>query len=104
MATVKPRINMVLDPEDYSELKALAKHEGRSLSDLARSLVMEMMEITEDRGLAALASERRKTFSAQAALTHKQVWGNKADPSLTKRGVHGLRRHVSLRRRKARPT
>lgn len=88
MSTQKPRINMVLESENYRALKTLAEREGKSLSDLARTLILEMLEILEDQELAAVASERRKSFSRNKALTHEAVWGS-----------HGLRHHVSPRRR-----
>ncbi|MBI4563510.1 MAG: hypothetical protein HY716_02295 [Planctomycetes bacterium] len=101
MPTRKPRINMVLASEDYAELRALAERAGTSLSDLTRSLVLEMLEILEDRELAAMASERRESLSGGKTLAHEAVWGSRAHRLLTRRS-HELRRHLSSRRRKAR--
>jgi hypothetical protein len=75
MASKKPRINMVLDPDDYEKLRVLAEMNDKSLSDQARSLLLEMMEIREDMALAEMAAKRRSTFSRGKALSHEQMWG-----------------------------
>jgi len=78
MATTKPRINVVLDRGPYEELEALAAERGCSLSAQVRSMVLEMLDLLEDRALASAASERRRTLRGGATLSHDQVWGRKA--------------------------
>jgi hypothetical protein len=78
MATTKPRINVALDRGPYEELEALAAERGWSLSAQVRSMVLEMLDLLEDRALASSANERRRTLRGKAALSHEQVWGRKA--------------------------
>lgn len=73
MATVKPRINVPFDPASYGEIKALAADQGCSLSEQVRSMVLEMLELIEDRALASAAGARRRTL--RKGLSHGQVWG-----------------------------
>lgn len=79
MATTKPRINVALDSASYEEIEALAKSRGCSLSEQVRSMVLDMLELLEDRGLASAASSRRRTLRARDRLSHEQVWGRKTD-------------------------
>ena len=78
MATTKPRINVALDPGPYAELEALAARRGCSLSEQVRSMVLDMLELLEDRALASAASLRRPSLRGKAGLSHEQVWGRKA--------------------------
>lgn len=77
MATTKPRINVALDSASYGEIEALAQRRGCSLSEQVRSMVLDMLELLEDRALASAASWRRRTLRGKAALSHEQVWGGK---------------------------
>lgn len=77
MATTKPRINVALDPASYEEIEALAEKRGCSLSEQVRSMVLDMLELLEDRALAAEAAARRRTLRGMAKLSHAQVWGSK---------------------------
>lgn len=77
MATTKPRVNVVLDRASYAEIEALADRHGCSLSEQVRSMVLDMLELIEDRALAAAASSRRRTLRGKVALSHAQVWGRK---------------------------
>jgi len=78
MATTKPRINVVLDTASYERIEALAETRGCSLSEQVRSMVLDMLELQEDRALAKAAASRRETLRAKGALSHAQVWGGKA--------------------------
>jgi hypothetical protein len=73
MATLKPRVNVPFDPASYAELKALAEGEGCSLSEQVRSMVLEMLELIEDRALASAAAARRPTL--RKGLSHGRIWG-----------------------------
>jgi hypothetical protein len=77
MATTKPRINVVLDPAAYREIETLAQSRGCSLSEQVRSMVLDMLDLLEDRALADAASSRRRTLRGREALSHPQVWGRK---------------------------
>jgi hypothetical protein len=78
MATTKPRINVPFAPAAYKELVSLAKERGCSLSEQVRSMVLEMLELIEDRELASAATSRRRTLRKKTALSHEEMWGRKA--------------------------
>lgn len=78
MATTKPRINVVLDRASYKELEALADRHGCSLLEQVRSMVLDMLDLLEDRTLAAAAVSRRRTLRGKAMLSHEQVWAKRA--------------------------
>jgi hypothetical protein len=69
MPTSNPRINVVLDPKVYDELKSMAEADGVSLSLKARDLLKEAMEIHEDEYWAGVAEERLRSFDRKKALT-----------------------------------
>lgn len=74
MPTKNPRLNVVLDPNLYKVLNALAQKQGISLSLLARDLLKEALELHEDVYWNKTARERDKTFSYDKALSHKDIW------------------------------
>lgn len=55
-------------------MRDLATSEGISISTLVRDLILEAIDIREDVSLAALADSRKKTFTREKALSHKDVW------------------------------
>jgi hypothetical protein len=69
MPTSNPRVNVVLDPKLYKDLKEMAEGDGISLSLKARELLMEAMELHEDECWAKAAGERLRTFDRKKALT-----------------------------------
>lgn len=75
MPSKNPRINIVCEPPLYYEISHLAKAEGTSLSSVAHDLIMEALELREDRALTALADERAASFDKDTALTFGQVFG-----------------------------
>lgn len=74
MVTKNPRLNVVLEPTLFDEVKTLAKRERVSLSLKARDLIKEAVEVHEDRYFQKMAEERDKTFSTKKALTHSKIW------------------------------
>jgi len=78
MATLKPRVNVPFDRASHAELSALAAQRGCSLSEQVRSMVLEMLDLMEDRALASAAAARRRTLRGRLALSHDQVWGRGA--------------------------
>lgn len=73
MAAKNPRINMVLEKPLYKAVRDLAKHEGVSISQKARDLVRDALELLEDIGLDAMAEERMRTFNKKTAITHAEM-------------------------------
>lgn len=74
MSTRKPRINIILEKPLYEAIKTIAKKEGISVSCKARELLLEALEIYEDRILESIASRREKTFNRRNAIYHNQIW------------------------------
>lgn len=68
-------MNVVLERQTYDALSRVADRDGTSLSSKARDLLRDALELQEDLGLAALASEREKTYRSGHALGHDAVWG-----------------------------
>jgi len=74
MATNKPRVNVVLDKNEYEILKQVSKEENSSISSFARDLIKEALELREDIALTKFAGEREKTLGKLKMLSHKEVW------------------------------
>ena len=60
MPTTLPRISTVVDRPIYEAVAMLAKKDGVSLSQKARDLLLEALELVEDAGLEAIVERRRK--------------------------------------------
>jgi len=59
MPSPNPRINSVLGPNLYADVKGLAEHEGVSMSQKVRDLVGEALETYEDAGWESLVQARQ---------------------------------------------
>jgi len=75
MPTLNPRINVVLEPSLYSQIKSIAKKEHISMSLVARDLIKEACELYEDAHFSEIAKVREKSFSYKKAKSHKDIWG-----------------------------
>lgn len=75
MSTKNPRLNVVLEPALFSNLRKLAKLDGTSLSLKARDLIREAIESYEDGYWANRAAEREKSLKVRKTLSHEEVWG-----------------------------
>lgn len=60
MPTTLPRISTVVERPIYEAVAMLAKKDGVSLSQKARDLLLEALELIEDTGLEAIVEQRRK--------------------------------------------
>lgn len=74
MPAKNPRVNIVLDPLLFAALGRLAERDGISMSLEARDLIKEALEAKEDVYWDLLAAERRRTYSAKKAVSHKDIW------------------------------
>jgi len=74
MPTKNPRVNIVLDQTLYNVLGRLAQRDGISMSLEARDLIKEALEAKEDIYWDILAAERKRTYSAKKAVSHKDIW------------------------------
>lgn len=72
MATLHPRINITFDAPTAQLLTQLAHQKHRSVSSLARELIMEALERHEDIALSALADIRES--QKQKRIKHEDAW------------------------------
>jgi sigma54-dependent transcription regulator len=68
MPTTLPRISTVLERPIYEAVAMLAKRDGVSLSQKARDLLIEALELIEDAGLEAIVERRRKNLGKSIPL------------------------------------
>ena len=72
MPTKNPRINITLEESTAGLLASLAEHEQKSISSLAKELLLEALERREDMTLSAIA-EIRDTKNAKR-IKHDEAW------------------------------
>lgn len=72
MPTKNPRFNVTFDPDEGSILATLAKKERKSISRLAKELILEALERREDKVLSEIADTRAK--ESKATVSHKNAW------------------------------
>jgi len=77
VATKLPRINVVLERPLFDSVRRVSAREDLSLSNAARDLIREALELREDTALAALAEKRDRGYDWRRAATHEQVWGKR---------------------------
>ena len=74
MATTKERINISVSKGTRKMLRHLAKRDQVPEATKAAHLIMEALELEEDRMLSAIADERLKNHKGRW-LSHEEVWG-----------------------------
>ncbi len=67
MPTKNPRLNITFEPDLASLLGAYAKQKHKSVSSLAKELILEALEYREDLALSRLAELRER----ENTKTHK---------------------------------
>ena len=72
MPTIKPRVNITFEQDTTSLLSSLAKREKKSISSVAKELILEAMELREDISLSALSKAR--DLEGVRRIKHKEVW------------------------------
>ncbi len=72
MPTKNPTINITLEESIADLLASLARHEHKSISSLAKELVLEALERREDMSLSAIA-ELRDILKAKR-VKHDDAW------------------------------
>lgn len=72
MPTKNPRINITLEESTAGLLESLAEHEHKSISSLAKELLLEALERREDMTLSAIA-EIRDIQNAKR-IKHSDAW------------------------------
>lgn len=73
MPAKNPRVNMVLEAELYDMVRDLARRDRVSISQKARDLVRDALELLEDMVLDQIASERARKARPKDFITHKEV-------------------------------
>lgn len=72
MPTKNPRINITFEESTAGLLSYLAQQEQKSVSGLAKELIMDALERREDRFLSAIAEARDSVESKK--VNHEDVW------------------------------
>ncbi len=72
MLTKNPRINITLEASTVGLLTGLAEQEHKSVSKLAKELVLEALERREDIILSAIAKRRDKPKAKR--VKHDDAW------------------------------
>ena len=72
MPTKNPRINITFEESTAGLLSYLAQQEHKSVSSLAKELIMDALERREDRYLSAIAEGRDHVGSKK--VKHEDVW------------------------------
>ena len=72
MATKNPRINVTLDKELVAELKELAQHKDKSISNLVQEFIEDALDREEDIALSRLADSRDHEKSD--LVSHEDAW------------------------------
>jgi hypothetical protein len=72
MPTNNPRINITFDETTAKFIAGLAKHENRSVSGLAKDLILEALDRREDMFLSDIAKKR--DIPKAKRVKHSDVW------------------------------
>lgn len=72
MPTKNPRINITLEESMAGILSRLAHQEHKSISSMAKELVLEALERREDMALSAIAEIRDKAKAKR--IKHNDAW------------------------------
>lgn len=74
MTSKNPRVNVSLEADTYHMLNHLASEHHRSLSSMAQELILEALELREDRYLCELADESERKSKGKARIPAEKVW------------------------------
>jgi len=72
MPTRNPRINITFEPATSGVLAYLAIQEEKSVTSVAKELVLEALERREDMALSTLAEIREQTIIKR--VKHRDAW------------------------------
>ena len=73
MPTKNPRLNITFEEGTLSLLSQLAEAEKKSISNVAKALIIEALERREDIYFSALVEEREKLNQAPL-VSHEDAW------------------------------
>jgi len=66
--TTQPRISTVVEEPVYAAIKRLADRENLSISQQARALIVEALELVEDTALEAIVLSRKRKSKKSHSL------------------------------------
>jgi predicted DNA-binding protein len=72
MPTKNPRLNVVLNSDIYETIERIAKHEGKSMSVVAKELMEDALEKHEDLLLSEMAMKRESR--SKKTVSHAKAW------------------------------
>lgn len=75
MPSTLPRISTIVEPPIFKAVEKLAKREGVSLSQKARDLLLEALELFEDDYFETLVKLRTK--NKVPSIPHKDFWAKR---------------------------
>lgn len=76
MPTAQPRLNVVLEKPLMAMVETLAERDGMSMSQKARDLIRDAIEIDEDAALEALVASRMKNKAP--SIPASRFWAERA--------------------------
>lgn len=76
MPTKNPRLNITFDETQANHIASLAKQQGKSISRVAKELILEALERHEDMALSTIADTREEEAKrkSQKKISHKNAW------------------------------
>jgi hypothetical protein len=76
MPTKNPRFNITISKAEANLIASLAKQQRKSISSVAKELILEALERHEDMALSALADTREEDAKkkAEKRVAHKDAW------------------------------
>ena len=76
MPTKNPRFNITFNQEEADLIASLAKQKRKSISYVAKELILEALERHEDMALSAIADAREEDAKkkAEKRVSHKDAW------------------------------
>jgi hypothetical protein len=76
MPTKKPRFNVTFEESEIKILTLLAKKKHKSISGLAKELILDALSRHEDMALSAIADKRidKSEKQSQKKISHDKAW------------------------------
>ena len=72
MPTENPRVNITFQAKTVKALNSIAERENKSLSSVAKELILEALELREDMSLSTLAKLR--DIEGLERIEHADAW------------------------------
>ena len=72
MPALQPRISTVVEPPLFATVERLARRDHMSVSQKARDLLRQAVDLDEDADLAAVARQRKSRRGP--LLSHGEIW------------------------------